>query len=156
MNLTSNLQLRKTRTNIALEDGKLWPILSFVGVVCSDDETDTEEGKQCTPGKGLICARKLSWRSTPLECVLFYLDARKGTLDQSVPKDLDSPQRGRPSRRRIRRHDAQESPIEAPEGLPRDCYSPTFLENLGSKGQVMLGMKPEIGLTEMTRALDLH
>ncbi|EGG12095.1 uncharacterized protein MELLADRAFT_89341 [Melampsora larici-populina 98AG31] len=147
-------RLRAMRSKIALEEKTLWPLLSVIKVTCSDDETDTEEAQNLTPGKGLICACKLSWRSKALESLLVRLEARKGTLDQSVPKNSNSPQRGRPSRPRIRRNDASESLIEAPEGLPRDCYSQEFLEQLGSKGQAMLGIQPEIGLTEIMIALD--
>lgn len=142
------------RTKIALDEKGLWPLLSVIKVACSDDETDVEEGQMGTPGKGPICARRLTWRSTALENVVIRLDAQKTKQDESVPQNTDSPQRGRPSRRRIRRSDGPESAIEAPEGLCKDCYSPAFLKHLGSNGQIILGVKPELCLPEVIKTLD--
>lgn len=77
----------------------------------------SKEGQLATPGKGRICARQLSWRSLTLQDILLRLDARKLKQYQSLPGSSNTPQRGRPARTRIRRNDAPESLIDAPEGL---------------------------------------
>lgn len=94
-----------------------WIATDLAATCCSDDETDHEDAN----GPKCCKVRRLQWRSSALEKIFVAIDAARG--DKSSMKR--SP--GQPARIRKRSQNNPVSEIEAPSGLPEDCYDKDWL-----------------------------
>ncbi|KAH9818309.1 hypothetical protein DFH28DRAFT_925801 [Melampsora americana] len=153
---TRMTRLRKSREKIIIEEESLWPLLPLINIACSDDETEVEPDVNTTPSKGRsIVARNSKWRSLELKEIWMRIDQRKSRVQRSIPGSSDSPgNAGRPSRPRIRRANAPESQIAAPESQPIDCYLDSYLSGLELPEKSRLQINPHPILPRIRDALD--
>lgn len=119
-------------------------------VACSDDETDEEDA--APRSKRNVKVRRLVWRSSALDKACVLVDIHKEQIDASIPGTSPG-QRGRCVRNRIRSEDAPLSRIEAPPGLPVDCYSEEWLSSLSPLTRNQLEIHPKPVLDELICAL---
>ncbi|EGG08654.1 uncharacterized protein MELLADRAFT_84683 [Melampsora larici-populina 98AG31] len=149
-------RLKKARRKTVMDTQKLWRLLPLIETTCSDDETDTE-GISITSSPGESTAtivRALPWRSEGLSNVWKRLEDSQVRLKQSLAPKTSSPNRGRPSRPRLRRPNAPPSKIVAPKNLPKDCYAQPYLERLSSNEKALLHIDEKPILLEILAVLD--
>ena len=130
-----------------MDEPRLWSLLIVVENACSDDETDTENTSP-------RLVRRLKWRSDELLKVLQRLDDSQVQLRKSLTPSTSSPNRGRPSRARVRRDNAPLSKLSAPKNLPRDCYSQTFPNGLTPQERAPLNVDSKDVLPGILLVLD--
>lgn len=136
----------------------MWALSSIIQAACSDDETDDGSSVKrdaTTRSQRLSLVRRLTWRSEKLEAVCTRLDAYRSKVNSSIPGTSPG-QRGRRPRTRIRREidDRPLSRIEAPVGLPIDCYSEEWLAGISAVEWCELRVHSKPVLESMTSLLD--
>lgn len=127
------LQLKALRERVALSRESLWPLAAVMDATCSDDETADECTAITEPSssKRPCIVRRMPWRSSNCALASSLLDEYRGRIADSIP-GVSPGQRGRRPRERIRTQDGPLSKIEAPVGLPLDCYSEEWLNGLSA------------------------
>lgn len=126
--------LKGLREGAALSRDRLWPLAPVMIATCSDDKTVDKEGTALTEPSSSnrpCLVRRLEWRSSDCAMACSLLDEYRGKVADSIP-GVSPGQRGRRPRERIRRQDGPLSRIEAPVGLPVDCYSEEWLNGLSA------------------------
>lgn len=155
--LTSTMsQLKSSRDRIILLRECLWPLSSIIQAACSDDETDYEDDESRNEaGRGTrpCLVRALSWRSRTLESVCTRLDTYKLAVDKSIP-GVSPGQKGRRPRARVRGDNRPMSRIEAPVGLPVDCYSEEWISSISAVKKSQLAFHPQPVLQNFISLLD--
>ncbi|EGG07856.1 uncharacterized protein MELLADRAFT_85144 [Melampsora larici-populina 98AG31] len=153
---TSRLR-HSLRERVVLQETTLWSLSRIIPHVCSDDETDDEGGSSTGPsqsnGNRPLRVRRLEWRSADLQLVCSRIDELKSHYDNCIPGTSPG-QRGRRPRRRIRSEDGPMSRLEAPLGLPVDCYSADWLSSLSPLARCQLEIVESRGLHTALAALN--
>lgn len=149
--------MKSQRERIILANPSLWSLSPIIESACSDDETDGDDhmatGSPRSSSTRPLRVRRLKWRSSAFELVFTRIDDLKDQYDTSIP-GISPGQRGRPPRMRIRRDDRPPSSIEAPMGLPVDCYSSDWLSSLSGLERCQLGINETPQLSTCLTALD--
>lgn len=143
--MTTNSQLKALRDQTVLSRQCLWPLSVLLQASCSDDETESDDDGSLNDvlrANRPCRVRKLVWRNDALELVALLVDKYKSKVDESIPGHSPG-QRGRRPRQRIRGNDQPLSRIEAPVGLPVDCYSVEWLGTLSAVQRAQLEIHPE-------------
>ncbi|EGF98797.1 uncharacterized protein MELLADRAFT_95434 [Melampsora larici-populina 98AG31] len=147
--------LKSQRDRIILANPGLWSLSSILESACSDDETD-DDGHLATGSPRStrpLRVQRLEWRSSQLELIFTRIDDLKDQNDASIP-GISPGQRGRPPQMRIRSDDRPPSSIEAPVGLPVDCYSSDWLSSLSGLDRCQLEINEIPQLSTCLTALD--
>lgn len=148
--------MKTLRDRAVLSKECLWPLSPIMQAACSDDETDGDEDgllEESTRANRPCRVRELVWRSHLLELVCLLVEKYKNNNDQSIPGTSPG-QRGRPPRMRIRAENRPISRIEAPVGLPIDCYSEAWLSSLSAVQRAQLEIHSEPVLGELRLLLE--
>ncbi|KAH9809558.1 hypothetical protein DFH28DRAFT_1086205 [Melampsora americana] len=148
--------LKASRDRVVLSKECFWPLSGIMQAACSNDETD-DDGDEAISNAlraNKPCnVRRLAWRSDALEAVCLLIDKYKSNLDSSIPGYLPG-QKGRPPRRRIRGTERPISRIEAPAGLPIDCYSEEWVSSLSAVQRCQLEIHSSPVLEPMISLLE--
>ncbi|KAH9809248.1 hypothetical protein DFH28DRAFT_1133925 [Melampsora americana] len=148
--------LKASRDRVVLSKECFWPLSGIMQAACSDDETDDDGDEAISDAlrANKPCnVRRLAWRSDALEAVCLLIDKYKSNLDSSIP-GYSPGQKGRPPRRRIRGTERPISRIEAPAGLPIDCYSEDWVSSLSAVQRCQLEIHSSPVLEPMISLLE--
>lgn len=140
--------MKSRRKAIALRSGL--PLLcNLIDQCCSDDESDFENEPSGSQKK-IFRIKKLVWRSSALQTLILSLEAHRSKEKENSPKGTPGV---RPTERV--RDLSVLSEVQAPPGLPIDCYDADWLKNLEEDDPDQFELL-QVDPTPMLRSLEVR